>query len=206
MAGPASRPPRFRSGTPDTRSRASTTGSTASRSAGNYLTRDWEASVGYRQIGEEFNPEVGFVNRLRLPADRTPGSSTIGALPARPGSESSDPTRPGRSSGLSDGFSESYLVHIDNHFQFENGAFFQLPGINLTGEGLEQPFEIREGIVIPAGTYHNVEWQMRANTNRSAPLSASAGWTWGGFYTGSQFSPNVEVAYRFRDRFTRPCG
>ena len=28
-----------------------------------YTTRDWQVSSRYRQIGAEFNPEVGFVNR-----------------------------------------------------------------------------------------------------------------------------------------------
>jgi hypothetical protein len=97
---------------------------------------------------------------------------------------------------------QSYLVHFDNHFAFENGAFFQLPGFNLTGEGLERPFEIRPGIVIPAGTYHNADWEFRANTNRSAPLSASGGWDFGGFYTGTRFGPTATVSYRSGGRFS----
>ena len=28
-----------------------------------YVTRDWQVSAGYRQIGDAFNPEVGFLNR-----------------------------------------------------------------------------------------------------------------------------------------------
>ena len=31
--------------------------------SGRYVTRDWEVSAGYRQIGDAFNPEAGFVNR-----------------------------------------------------------------------------------------------------------------------------------------------
>jgi hypothetical protein len=99
-----------------------------------------------------------------------------------------------------DWFSETRLVHIDNHFEFANGAFFQLPGFNITGEGLKQPFEIREGIVIPPGSYDNLDWQFRANTNTSAPLSASIGWDAGGFYTGTRVGPNASVTYRFQDR------
>jgi hypothetical protein len=98
------------------------------------------------------------------------------------------------------------VVHIDNHFAFENGAFFQLPGFNFTGEGLEEPFEIREGILIPPGSYHNVEWEFRANTNRGAPLSLSGGWDWGGFYSGTRFGPNATLSYRYRDRFSASVG
>lgn len=187
-------------GTPDTRSGLNN-GEYAFALGGEYLTRDWEGTLGYRQVGDEFNPEVGFVNRRDYRRSnarilyhwRTPGT---------PWFREFRPHASWEQYWTLDGFTESYLVHLDNHFQFESGAFFQLPGFNFTGEGLEEPFEIREGIVIPAGTYHNVEWEFRANSDRSAPLSVSAGWLWGGFYTGTQFSPNAQLAYRFRDRFT----
>ncbi len=168
--------------------------------ASRYVTRDWEASAGYRQIGSEFNPEVGFLNRREyrhvnarlLRHFRTEGVSWFREF--RPHLSWTHFWSLG-------GFSESYLVHIDNHAAFENGALFSAPGFNLTGEGLEQDFEIREGIIIPPGSYDHLEWVMRANTNRSAPLSFSAGATWGGFYTGTQFAPDASVTYRFRDRF-----
>lgn len=187
-------------GTADTRTGVNN-GEYGFSAGGEYLTRDWESSIGYRQIGSEFNPEVGFVNRREyrranariLYHWRTEGVSWFREF--RPHASWEQYWSLG-------GFSESYLVHLDNHFQFENGAFFQLPGFNFTGEGLEEPFEIRPGIVIPVGTYHNVEWQFRANTNRSAPLSFSTGWTLGGFYSGTQFSPEAQLSYRFRDQFT----
>ena len=166
----------------------------------NYVTRDWQISGGYRQIGDTFNPEVGFLNRSAyrqvntriLRHLRTDGISWFREF--RPHISWNQFWSLG-------GFSESYLVHVDNHFAFENGAFFQLPGLNFTGEGLEQPFEIREGIVIPAGSYNNIDMQFRANTNRGAPLSISGGWEWGGFFSGTRFGPNATVNYRFQDRF-----
>lgn len=170
-------------------------------SGARYVTRDWQVSAGYRQIGDSFNPEVGFLNRRAyrhvnariLRHIRTDGVAWFREF------------RPHVSYNQFfslDGFSESYLVHIDNHFAFENGAFFQLPGFNFTGEGLEEPFEIREGIVIPAGSYNNIDWEFRANTNRSAPLSISGGWGLGGFYSGTRFGPQATVVYRYQDRFS----
>ncbi len=168
--------------------------------SGQYVTRDWQVSAGYRQVGAHFNPEVGFVNRWAyrhvnarvLRHVRTDNVSWFREF---------RPHVSWNQYWSLDGFSESYLVHFDNHFAFANGAFFQLPGFNFTGEGLQRPFEIRRGIVIPAGTYHNVDWEFRANTNRSAPLSLSAGWDLGGFYTGTRFGPNATVSYRHADRF-----
>ncbi|WP_420447077.1 DUF5916 domain-containing protein [Candidatus Palauibacter sp.] len=166
-----------------------------------YVTRDWQVTTGYRQIGDAFNPEVGFVNRRGyrqvnwrfLRHLRTEGV---------PWFREFRPHISGNSWWTLGGFNESYLVHIDNHFAFENGAFFQLPGFNFTGEGLEEPFAIREDIVIPAGTYNNIDWEFRANTNRGAPLSLSGGWELGGFYSGTRFGPNATLAYRYGDKLS----
>ena len=166
-----------------------------------YVTRDWQVATGYRQVGDAFNPEVGFVNRRGY---RHVNWRFLRHLRTEsvPWFREFRPHISGNSFWTLSGFNESYLVHIDNHFAFENGAFFQLPGFNFTGEGLKQPFAIREDIVIPAGTYHNVDWEFRANTNRGAPFSVSAGWALGGFYSGTRFGPNVTLAYRYSDKFT----
>ena len=166
-----------------------------------YVTRDWQASAGYRQIGSEFNPEVGFLNRRAYRHFNTRILRHV-RTESVPWFREFRPHISWNQFWTLGGFSENYVVHVDNHFAFENGAFFQLPGFNFTGEGLEVPFEIREGIVIPAGSYDNYDWEFRANTNRSAPLSLSGGWSWGGFYSGSRFGPNATLAYRYQDRLT----
>ena len=166
-----------------------------------YVTRDWQISTGYRQVGDAFNPEVGFVNRRGY---RHMNFRFLRHIRAEsvPWFREFRPHISGNAFWTLGGFNESYLVHFDNHFAFENGAFFQLPGFNLTGEGLEEPFAIREDIVIPAGTYNNVDWEFRANTNRGAPLSVSVGWGLGGFYNGTRFGPNATLAYRYSDKVT----
>jgi len=178
---------------------------------GNFVTRDWAMSGGYREIGSEFNPEVGFVNRS---AYRYVSGRVLHHL-RTDGVDWFREFRPhisGNAFWSLGGFNESYYVHIDSHFAFENGAEIHFPGWNFTGEGLAAPFQIRdEGdvpgggrgpVIIPPGTYDNQDFMFRANTNRSAPLSVSAGVTFGGFYSGTQFSPDATVSYRFRDRFT----
>ena len=198
------------SGTPDLRE-GFNNGEYGYAGTGNFVTRDWEMSAGYRQIGSEFNPEVGFVNRS---AYRHISGRVLYHLRTE-GVDWFREFRPhisGNSFWSLGGFNESYYVHIDNHFAFENGAEIHLPGWNFTGEGLDAPFQIRdEGdlpdggrgpIIIPAGTYDNQELLFTANTNRSAPLSVSAGVTFGGFYSGTRSSPYGSISYRFRDRLT----
>jgi len=198
------------SGTPDLRE-GFNNGEYGYAGTGNFVTRDWEISGGYRQIGSEFNPEVGFVNRS---AYRYISGRVLYHLRTE-GVDWFREFRPhisGNSFWSLGGFNESYYVHIDSHFAFENGAEIHLPGWNLTGEGLDTPFQIRdEGdlpdggrgpIIIPAGTYNNQELLFVANTNRSAPLSVSAGVTFGEFYSGTRSSPYGSISYRFRDRLT----
>jgi len=170
---------------------------------GDYRDRDWEFALGYHQVGAGFNPEVGFLSRS---AYRSVSARALRHIrfPNVPWFREIRPHVSWSEFWDLDGFSESRLIHIDNHFEFANGAFFQLPGFNITGEGLRQPFTIRQTqqdtIVIPAGSYNNLDWQFRANTNTSAPLSASIGWDAGGFYTGTRVGPNATVTYRFQDR------
>jgi hypothetical protein len=187
-------------GTIDTRD-GFASGEYAFSGSGRYLTRDWQVSGEYRQVGRHFNPEVGFLNRS---AYRHVNARVLRHIrtPGVPWFREFRPHVSWSQFWNLDGFMQSYLVHIDNHFAFENGAFFQLPGFNLTGEGLERPFTIRPGIVIPAGTYHNADWEFRAYTNRSAALSASAGWDLGGFYSGTRFGPTASVTYRSGGRMS----
>ena len=163
-----------------------------------YVTRNWQITAGYRQIGSQFSPEVGFVNRRAYRHFNTRISRNI-RVPSVPWFREFRPHVSWSQFWDLGGFSESYLVHIDNHFAFENGAFFQLPTFDFTGEGLREPFEIRPGIIVPAGSYDNYKWEFRANTDRSAPLSVTGGWSYGGFFSGTRFGPNATVAYRYGD-------
>lgn len=166
----------------------------------NYEAREWRILALFRQVGEEFNPEVGFLSRRAyrhvnariLRAYRFENVSWFREL---------RPHVSYREFWDLDGFSETRVVHFDSHFEFSSGAFFQFPAINLTGEGLQEPFEIREGIVIPAGSYNNIEWGFRYNTNRSAPLSVEGTIDIGGFYGGDRFGTGATVSYRVRDKF-----
>jgi len=167
---------------------------------GRQQTRDWNVSASYREVGAQFNPEVGFLSRrayrhlnTRIQRNyRFPGLTWFRELrPHVSWQEYWDLT----------GFSETRVVHIDSHFEFANGAFFQLPGVNFTGEGLTAPFEIRDGIVIPPGSYNHLDWEFRYNTNLSAPWSVRGSLDAGGFYTGTRYGAGATVTYRFRQQF-----
>lgn len=164
-----------------------------------YDTRDWRLSAEYREIGANFNPEVGFLSRKEyrhvttrvLRAYRYPEVEWFREL------------RPHVSWTHFwdlEGFTETYSVHIDSHFEFSNGSFFQLPAVNFTGEGLKEPFEISDGIIIPPGTYHNFDWGFRYNTNRSSHFSIEGTIDAGGFFSGRRVGATTTLNYRYQDK------
>jgi hypothetical protein len=179
-----------------TRTPGTDSGEHAVQLGASWTSRNWQFGGTFREVGEGFNPEVGFLTRSGyrfltgriLRHIRTPGVEWFREL---------RPHMSYREFFDLDGFSETRLIHIDSHFEFANGAFFQLPALNFTREGLKQPFEIVDGIVVPPGTYDNFEWGFAYNSNLSAPLSFDGRIDIGGFYSGRR----IGTATTFNARF-----
>ena len=67
-------------------------------------------------------------------------------------------------------------------------------------EGLKEPFEIADGIIVQPGTYQNWEIAWRWNTNRAAPVSYSGALENGGFLSGSKTTVDTTINYRFKSK------
>ncbi len=150
--------------------------------------------LGASEVGEDFNPEVGF---LRRRAYRNLDTGWF--LNLRNDTDWLRELRPHVTySGYWDfeGFKETENVHIDSHVDFENGTYFS-PAVNHTVEGLKESFEIAEGVVVQPGTYANWEIGWRWNTNTAAPLSYSGGVDAGGFLSGQRQSWDTTVNARY---------
>lgn len=152
----------------------------------------------YTRVGENFNPEVGFLERKAYESIDT---AIFGNLRFRNNETMRKLFRELRPHASYNsfwdlsGFQETSRLHVDSHVDFENGYFFS-PAVNRTVEGLKQPFEIFPGIVVPPGRYENWELAWRANTNQAAPASLNAELDWGGFLTGVQRSFGFTAAGR----------
>jgi len=177
--------------------RTETPGRTGSESAFN-LRGEYQRSAGrtwleYAQVGEDFNPEVGFLERKNF---RHISTGVFRNL--RPEISWLRELRPHVSyNGYwnLDGFKETERIHIDTHIDFENGYFIS-PPLDIVTEGLTEPFEIYPGIVVPPGVYRNALFAGRFNTDQRAPVSASAELDIGGFLSGSQKSFGLTIAGR----------
>jgi hypothetical protein len=150
--------------------------------SGTYTTRDWSQTLTFTQVGDAFDPQVGFLERSGYRFYQVSLLRHVRFAHA-PWLRELRPHATVRGWFGFDGYNQSGQVHLDNHIQLANGAFFS-PAVNFTREGLQQPFAITDSITVAPGRYDHVELAWRWNTNLSAPISLDGGIDWGGFYSG----------------------
>jgi hypothetical protein len=167
--------------------------------SGVYAGRDLRLNGNFREVGDAFNPEVGFVPRKNYRYYQ--GMWQTFHRPSRIFRE----LRPHMSyetyRNLETGFEESARVHVDSHFEFPDGAFIS-PAFDYVTEGLDEPFPIAEGVVVPAGTYKGWTAAWRFNTNQSAALSFDGGIDWGSLLSGDRKGGFGGLTYRMGDAFS----
>ncbi|HMQ59768.1 MAG TPA: DUF5916 domain-containing protein [Flavilitoribacter sp.] len=165
-------------------------------------TYDWNqlnVNLAYTEVGEGFNPEVGFLLRqsFRKPEIlvlyRLRPNGKFGLLELRPHISY-------RQYSDFNGFLVTGFLHVDNHWEFESGLEIHT-GINFTTEGVLEPFEISEGVTIPAGAYRHREAQILFITNPSKRISFDTRSVLGGFFGGRRLANSGTMRVRFGDRF-----
>jgi hypothetical protein len=160
----------------------------------------WDFNIGYQEVGDGFNPAVGFLSRRGY---RKPDVFLMTRF--RPQNDFKlQELRPHTSYrgfwGL-DGFQETGFWHIDSHWQFRDSTEIHT-GMNITREGVRTPFEIYPGVIVPPGTYDHAEAQLVAMSNQGAPFSVSLRVTAGGFFGGERLAVNPTVRMRAGDALT----
>ena len=159
-----------------------------------------DLELGYQEVGERFNPEVGFLSRrgYRKPdariMTRFRPSGFIGIHELRPHATY-------RAFYGIDGFQETGYLHLDNHWQWTNGYEVHT-GVNFTEEGVRTPFTIYPGVIVPPGTYENAEAQIAFITNQGAPVSLNLRTVTGGFFGGDRVSLSPTVKARVGEALT----
>jgi hypothetical protein len=164
-----------------------------------YLSPSWDIYGKFTEVGDGFNPEVGFLARqgFRKPefliyhVRRMNG--WLGLHEMRPHVSYRGFWKP-------DGFHESGFVHLDSHWEWRNGYEIHT-GLNITREGLREPFEIDPGVVVAPGTYDHKEMQLVFNTNKGAPVSLDTRMVVGGFFGGRRVSLTPALRLRVGDAF-----
>ncbi len=165
---------------------------------GNYDWNGWRLNLGYTEVGEGFNPEVGFLQRT---AFRKPEALVFKTHRFKDAGQLLE-IRPHISYrgywNFDDELVTSFL-HVDNHWVFKSGLEIHT-GINFTAEQVFQDFTISD-VTVPVGYYNNEELQLVITTNPNNALAFDTRTIIGGYFNGHQISNSGTVNYRVGDKF-----
>ncbi len=170
--------------------------------AGNYEWNGLRATLAYTEVGEGFNPEVGYLFRagFRKPEalifKQVRMNGKLGLLEVRPHVSY-------RSYWNYDNFLETSFLHVDNHWVWVNGLEIHT-GINFTTEGVVNPFTV-SGITVDPGTYNHEEAQLVLITNPSKKFYINTRSILGGSFGGTRYLNSGAIGFRAGDKFNSEC-
>lgn len=156
-------------------------------------------NLAYTEVGESFNPELGFLfrNAFRkaefLVLQKVRMNGKFGLLEIRPHVSY-------RGYWNFDNFQETGFLHIDNHWEFLQGLEIHT-GMNITTEGVVDDFEINPGDTVRSSTYNHVEAQLIIITNASKPVYLSTRTVMGGAFGGTKYQNSATLGIRIGDNF-----
>ena len=163
-----------------------------------YNWNGWNLRAGYTEVGEGFNPEVGFLQRSAfkkpefLIFKQWRPKNTGKFLEVRPHVSY-------RGYWNFNNTQETGFLHIDNHWVWESG--FEIhTGINFTKETVLEAFPISL-VTIDPGIYDHKELQFVMFTNPNNKTSFRNRTYIGGYFGGSRISSSNKVNLRLGDKF-----
>lgn len=168
----------------------------------------WRFITVYEDIGSNFNPEIGFIERKAI-------HQYFGQLAYKPRPRFIPHVRQmefetqieyytDRSNNLATRQTElSWETILKNSSEI----FFR--PIEYVRDVLTEPFEIRSGIVIPPGSYTFNRPRVSFTSDSSKRLVLSGRYKWGNFYSGKRdeitagatFRPNAHLLFDINDSF-----
>jgi hypothetical protein len=152
----------------------------------NYNSDLWRASLSHQDIGARFNPEVGFLRRtdFRLSsasieyAPRPKNSSVIRQFEYQlEGSYRSDHGNQMLDNEIEASFS----------IKFQNSAELRFE-VERQGEFIDYDWEVREGIIVPKGTYTGFRYSLNAESDKGRAIAGTLDLDYGYYYDGRQAS------------------
>ena len=162
-----------------------------------------QITLEYGVTGEDFNPEVGFLDRsdgyrrINVRLQETMRQERIRNWGFREFLPHVAYTRYDYLDGRG---MQSAELHADNHWDWENGNYIST-AVNGTWDGLEEPFEVYPGVMVPAGKHGGLRFTLRANTDQRNWIYGQMQWDVGRFLTGDENSNMVIMNIRQGGRF-----
>jgi len=156
----------------------------------------WDLSLTVKELGDALDPALGF-----LPRPGTRWYQAGGAYQPRPTG--------GLLGWVRQMFFELFTTYVEDlngraeswrvftapfNAEAESGEHYEA-NVAPQYERLDEPFEIAEGVVIPAGQYHFTRYRVEAQSSRHRPWRVGGKVWFGDFYTGSLTQWETFVTY-----------
>lgn len=159
-----------------------------------YPNDRWDLSFTWKQIGDRFQPALGFLPRPGI--RKTAGRAAFQPRPQRWGIRQFffelEPTY------ITDltGRLEDWRVFIAPfNVRTESGEHLEWNVIPQF-ERLDLPFEIVPGVIIPPGSYQWHMYRTEVNTATRRPWVIDAAYWWGGFYDGTRRELSIGITLK----------
>ena len=160
-----------------------------------YNAQAWRVRAGYMEMGDNFNPEVGFVRRRGF--RRVDGGLFYTWRPDDflKVQEMRPHVTFNRFWNYDRGFIESSLVHMDNFWEFEDSSV-AVTAWNVRKEVVVESFPI-SGVPVLPGSYDWNEVSLNYTSDRSAPVNAGFRFQGSGFFGGTlrSYGPSFGMRY-----------
>ena len=160
-----------------------------------YNAQAWRVRAGYMEMGDNFNPEVGFVRRRGF--RRVDGGIFYTWRPDD--FLKLQELRPhvtfNRFWNYDRGYIESSLLHMDNFWEFEDSSV-AITAWNVRKESVIESFPI-SGVPVLPGSYDWNEASLSYSSDRSAPVNAGFRFQGSGFFGGTlrSYGPSFGVRH-----------
>jgi hypothetical protein len=151
----------------------------------------WRGGAGFKEIQENFNPALGFVSRTGIQQFLADAGYTYqrNGEHIRTISAGIDYQR----IDLIDGVLQSETTVLEA-IEIENNSADKISlKYRSDKERLTEPFEIADGIIIPAGSYDYGATELRVETGDQRPLKVEFKYLDGDFFDGSIRSAGTEI-------------
>ena len=172
--------------------------------AAQYPNDKFAAQIIWREIQENFDPALGFVQRSNVRMLRVAGSYNPRPMNLLGIQQMFHDLFYTRFTRLDNGEVETWNIYatlVDWHLQ-SGDSLHSLFDANPTYERLFEPFEISPGVVLPPGEYRFTPWRIFFTSAQKRRLQGSIGVSFGSFWSGTAKTIQTGLSYKIPPQFS----
>lgn len=164
------------------------------RFTGTFDDGTWRLHTSFKHYDEDFDPGIGFVAQT--------GITNLYGVVARRFFPKTGLLREWTVASEYDYFEDPSGAPSMRRFEAKvaaearDASWAEVEVVADSWDRLDEPFEIREGIVVPAGAFWNRRHTVEAGSSKARPFSASGGVEWGSFYGGELETWTGQLSWR----------